>query len=152
MRKLLALAVLVALCAAAGANAAPATEYKAKINGICRTYTPKFKRLEATMRVAQGAKNLPAYGVAFGKLLVTDLAQDAAIEKVFVPVALRPQMTPILALVKKIDGYVRHALKNPGVSDPVGMTVELTKVNPFADKLNKRFDAAGIRACGSGRG
>ena len=144
--------MLVALCAAAGANAAaPAPEYKAKVSGICRSYTPKFNKLEATMRTAQRAKDLTAYGVAFGKLLVAGLAQDAEIEKVSVPLALRPQMTPILALLRKIDGYVRNALKKAGASDPVGMTVELTKVNPFADKLNKRFDAAGLRACGSGQ-
>lgn len=153
MRRTLALAVLAALCAAAAASAAtPAAVYKTKVNGICSSYTPKFKKLEAAMAAAQKAQDMTAYGVAFGKLLTTGLAQDAAIEKVPVPASLRSQMTPIIALLEKVDGYVRAALKSAGANDPVGMTVELTKVNPLADKLNKRFDAAGLRPCGSGQG
>lgn len=152
MRQALILAVLVALCATATATAATPAQYKAKVNGICRSSTPKFKKLEATMAKAEKAGNMTAYGLALGQFLVAGLTQDAQILKTPVPVALHRQMTPILTLLKKVDSNVRAALKDAGASDPVGMTVQLAAVNKVAAELNRRFDAAGLRDCGSDQG
>src|SRR5207302_10068193 len=67
----------VALVAATGAAAADAnfTAYRAHVNGICRSHTPKFKSLEADMAKAQRAGNTHRYAYDFGTILGLTLAQ-----------------------------------------------------------------------------
>src|SRR5438067_6680440 len=94
--KLLALVSLVALLAVGAASAATPTQYRAKVNAICRGYTPTAKILESQMTKAQAANDAVAWGVALGKLLVLDLAQHSRIQAIAVPAALRTKMAPIL--------------------------------------------------------
>ena len=113
--------LLVALLAASAATAATTpAQYRAKVNGICRGYTPRLKALETAMTKAEKAKDGLALGVALGKFLVYGLAQDLQVEAVPVPAALRTQMAPILALMKKIDTHVRAALQRAVAKDGAG--------------------------------
>ena len=142
--------VLVALLAASAATAATTpTQYRARVNAICRSYTPRLKALETTMTKAEKAKDSTALGVALGKFLVLGLAQDVQVEAQPVPTALRPQMTPILTLLKKIDGHIRAALRAAVAGNATGMSAQLTTVTTLAKPLNVKLDAAGLRDCGS---
>jgi hypothetical protein len=149
MTKLTLLTALVALLVAPAATASTPAEYRAKVNSICRTYTPTFKKLEATMTQAQKANNQQAYGVALGKLLVLGLVEDARIEKEAIPTALRAQMTPIFTRFKKIDVHVRAALAAAQASDPKAMSRQLKAAATIGEGINATLDAAGLRDCGS---
>jgi hypothetical protein len=147
---LLVTALLVALLAAGAASAATTpTQYRAKVNGICRGYTPRLKALETAMTKAENAKDGLALGVALGKFLVYGLAQDLQVEAVTVPVALRARMAPILALMKRIDTHVRSALRRAVAKDGPGLSAQLNAISTLAKPLNAKLDAAGLRDCGS---
>ena len=142
--------VVVALLAAGAATAATTpTQYRAKVNGICRGYTPKLKALSVTMAKAEKAKDGMALGVALGKFLVYGLAQDLQVESQPVPAAMRARMAPILTLMKKIDTHVRAALRRALAKDGAGLSAELTAISTLAKPLNAKLDAAGLRDCGS---
>ena len=59
-----------ALAATLGATAADANfaAYRTHVNAICRSYTPRFKRLEADMAKAKRAGNLHRYAYDFGTI------------------------------------------------------------------------------------
>jgi hypothetical protein len=140
---------LVALVAAAAATAATPTQYRAQVNALCRSYTPKMKVQEAAMSRA-GTNNEPqAYGVALGKLLVLQLAEDKRIEATPVPAALKTTMAPLLARLKKADALVREALVAAANGDTATMLTDLRTLANLAKPLNRLFDAAGLRDCGS---
>src|SRR5436305_2415226 len=83
LRSCLALigAALVAASAASAADANFST-YRAHVNGICRSFTPKLKNLEADMAKAQRARNLQRYAYDFGTILGLNLAQGTRVERV----------------------------------------------------------------------
>jgi hypothetical protein len=149
MMKLTLLTALVALLAAPAATAATPAQYRATLNGICRTYTPTFKKLEAAMAKAQKANDGKAYGVALGKFLVLGLVEDTRVERVAVPAALSAQMAPILTRFKKIDVHLRAALAKAEAGDPKGMSAQLSAASAIGAGLNAKLDAAGLRDCGS---
>src|SRR5438132_13633891 len=74
--------ISVALVAAAGAAAADVNfaAYKAHVNGICRSYTPKFKRLEADLAQAQRAGNSQSYAYGFRTILGLTLTQNVRVK------------------------------------------------------------------------
>jgi hypothetical protein len=149
MTKLTLLTALIALLVASAATASTPAQYRAKVNSICRTYTPTFKKLEATMKQSEKANNQRAYGLALGKLLVLGLVQDARIEKEPIPAALRAQMTPIVTRFKKIDLHVRAALAAAQANDPKAMSTQLHAASTIGAGFNAKLDAAGLRDCGS---
>src|SRR5438874_7323542 len=108
--KLLALVSLVALLAVGAASAATPTQYRAKVNGICRGYAPMGKILDAQMTKAQAANDYVAWGVAVRKALLLNLAQSSHVEAVPVPASLKTKIAPILARMKTVDGHSRAAL------------------------------------------
>jgi hypothetical protein len=149
MTRLTLFTALIALLVATAATAATPLQYRAKLNGICRTYTPTFKKLEATMAKSKKANNPQAYGIALGKLLVLGLVEDARIEKEPVPTALRAQMTPILTRLRKVDVHIRAALADAHAGNSKGMVAQLTAASTIGAGLNAKLDAAGLRDCGS---
>jgi hypothetical protein len=144
-----ALIGLIALLAVGAASAATPAAYRAQLNGICRGYTPTVKKLETAMNQAAAKKDYHAYGVALGELLILDLTQDRRVETVAVPSALKTQMTPILARMKKIDGHARQALLDAQKGNGTGLGAELTTIGTLAKPLNAQLDKAGLRDCGS---
>jgi hypothetical protein len=147
--KAVVLASLVALLAAGAASAATPAAYRAQVNGICRGYTPTGKKIEARMKQAAAAKDYRAYGLALGQLLILNLNQDRKIETIPVPSALKAQMTPILARLKKIDTHTRLALMSAQQGNVTLMTAELNAIGTLAKPLNAQLDRAGLRDCGS---
>jgi hypothetical protein len=154
MRTLLlaCLMTLLAVLSVTTASASTPAAYRSKVNGICRSYTPKLKQLDAQMSAAQTKNDYLAFGVALGKLLVLSLQQDAKIEAVSVPAPLQARMRPILTLLKKIDTHARAALKDTQTGDAKGMLNEILTITDLAKPLNKQLDAAGLKDCGSNQG
>lgn len=149
MTRALLLCSAVALLAAGAATAATPAQYRTHLNGICRSYTPKLKQLESAMAQAQKAKDAQSYGVALGQLMVTGLAEDMQIERVAIPAALQAQVGPLMARLKVVDGHVRAALLAARAGDAQTMAAELKAVGATTTTLNAKFDAAGLRDCGS---
>jgi ribosomal protein L17 len=150
LRQALILSILVALVAAAAASAAlTPTQYRAKLNAMCRGFTPKMKTQERAMTAAQKANNPQAYGQALGKLLVYTLQEDAKIESTAVPTAMRTQMTPIITTLKKADTHIRAAIQDAVNNDANGLATQLKAAFSVAKGLNAKLDAAGLRDCGS---
>ena len=150
MKRTLLLAALTALVAAAAATAAlTPTQYHAKLNAMCRGYTPKMKAQERAMTAAQKAKDGQAYGVALGRLLLLTLQEDAKIESTAVPSALHAQMTPIITTLKKADAHIRAGIRDAANNDAQGLAAQLKAAGTVASGMNTKLDAAGLRDCGS---
>jgi hypothetical protein len=147
--KLIVLACLVALLAASAASAATPAQYRARVNAICRGYTPTAKTIEADMEKAQASNNYVAWGADLGKLLVLDLAQHSRIMALPVPAALTKTMAPILTRLKAIDRHERATLAEARAGNSKAMLSELLTVTDLAKPLNRQLDAAGLRDCGS---
>ena len=134
---------------APSASAQTPAGYRAQLNGLCRSYTPKFRADRKAMQKATKAKDWKAFGYALGHFLALALAQDRQIESTPVPPALRTQMTPILRLLRTADGHARLALRKGAMGDGPGMIAELDKISKLAQPLDGRLDRAGLRDCGS---
>ena len=141
--------VALGLVAPSAASAQTPAGYRAQLNGLCRSYTPKFRADHKAMQKATKAKEWKAFGYALGHYLALALAQDRQIESAPVPSAMRTQMTPILRLLRTADGHARLALRKGAMGDGRGMVAELDKISKLAQPLNGRFDRAGLRDCGS---
>jgi hypothetical protein len=140
---------VVALVMAAAATAATPTEYRSHLNAICRGYTPKFKTYERQMAAAQKAKDGYRYGLALGHLLVLAYRQDKQLEAVPIPSALRARMTPIVNRLKAVDPHIKAAVQDAAAGKPKAMIAEFDRISKLGAPLNKWFDAAGLRDCGS---
>lgn len=149
MRLALAGALAAALLATAAASASTPAAYRAQLNGICRSYTPRFKLFESALTKAEANKDGYAYGVALGKLIVLGLRQDAQVEAVPVPPAFAVRMRPILTRFRRIDVHLRRAVLDASRGDGQGMVAEIKTVNTIGSPLNRMLDAAGLRDCGS---
>jgi ribosomal protein L17 len=150
LRQALILTIAAALIGAAAATAAlTPTQYRAKLNAVCRGFTPKMKTQERAMTAAQKANNPQAYGQALGKLLLYTLQEDSKIESTAVPAAMRTQMTPIITTLKKADAHIRAAIQDAINNDPQGLAAQLKAAGAVASGLNTKLDAAGLRDCGS---
>ena len=150
MRQALLITVAIALIAATAATAAlTPTQYRTKVNAMCRGYTPKMKAQERAMTAAQKANKPQDYGVALGKLLVFTLQEDAKLEATPVPTTLHAQMTPIITTLKKADAHIRAAIRAAAAGNGNGLATQLKAATTVAAGLNAKLDAAGLRDCGS---
>jgi len=150
LRQALFLTLVGALLAATAATAAlTPTQYRAKVNAMCRSYTPKMKAQERAMTAAQKANKPQDYGVALGKLLVYTLQEDAKLESTPVPTTLHAQLTPIITTLKKADAHIRAAIRAAANGDTNGLATQLKAAGTVASGLNAKLDAAGLRDCGS---
>jgi hypothetical protein len=123
--------------------------YRAQLNRHCRTFTPKFKRVEADLKKAVSTKDPKLFASALGQGLALNLKQDAYIEEVPVPAAMRTQMVPTLRLLRTLDRHARLALLDGNKRDRRGFITEVEEVDRLVPLLNKRLDRAGLRDCGS---
>jgi hypothetical protein len=148
------IAALLAACVAAltvlaSATAATPAAYRARVNAICAPYTPQVKALARQLDAANKAQDGQAYGIALGKLIVLQLAEDRKIEAVPVPASLHVTMTRILTRLKQIDSHLRKSLTDAMAGDNAGLVAELKTVSQLTKPLNGWLDAAGLRECGS---
>jgi hypothetical protein len=141
-------ACMLALTAAPAPAATPAA-YRTQLNALCRSYTPKLKRLETKLAAALKANEPRAYGVYLGQALVLAIDEDVRIERTPVPAALRTRMAPIVRQLKLADGAARRALADAVRGDSQGMVAELRTIANLSPSLNTRLDRAGLRDCGS---
>lgn len=153
MKRTVATITVVAAALLAGATPAASAStpaaYRAHLNSLCRSYTPRIHALEADAEKAGKAKDGLTFGSDLGELLVLALAQDARIEATPVPAALRTQMAPILRSLRTIDAHARLAIVKAGRRDSQGMFAELDTIGRLSAPLNKLLDRAGLRDCGS---
>jgi hypothetical protein len=151
MTRALVLALVTALAAAAAATAAASNfaAYRAQVNGICRSYTPKFKKLEADMASAKRAGDVHRYAYDFGKILGMTLAQGVHVEKTPVPADGRARMAPTLRLLHASDAQLRRVILAATAGDQNGFKAELTKLAKVSAPLNRSFDSVGLQDCGS---
>ena len=147
--KILVLAALMVLLAAAAAEASTPTSYRVEVNWLCRSYTPAGKRLEAQMKKAQAADDYVTWSIALGRLLRVDLEQDTRIEAVPVPGALAAEMTPILERTRTIDRHIRAAVADLRAGRSQAMLGELLATGNLAKPLDARLGAAGLWDCGA---
>ena len=145
------LAAVAALVAAAGATAAAANfaAYRAQVNGICRSYTPKFKKLEADMVSAKRAGDAHRYAYDFGAILGLGLRQGVRVEKTPVPADARARMAPTLRLLHASDAQLRRTILAATSGDPDGFKTQLLKLAKVSAPLNRSFDSVGLQDCGS---
>jgi hypothetical protein len=144
----IATAALGVVAPSAAVAQSPAA-YRAQLNRHCRTFTPKFKRIEANLKKAVSTKDPKLLAAALGLGLALNLKQDAYIEKVPVPAAMRTQMVPTLRLLRTVDGHARLALLDADKKDLQGFMTEIKEIDRLGPRLNKRLDRAGLRDCGS---
>jgi hypothetical protein len=149
--RLIAIVASAGLVLAAGAAAAtpsPAA-YRSHLNAMCRSYTPLLEKANANAKKAQKANDARGFGIAIGEILGLGLSEDGKVEAAPLPEAMRPQMAPILAQLKTIDVHARLAVSRAAAGDGTGMVAELSKIGRLSSTLDKRYDAAGLRDCGS---
>jgi NaMN:DMB phosphoribosyltransferase len=151
MKRAVLLAGVAALVAAVGAAAAAANfaAYRAQVNGICRSYTPKFKRLEADMVRAKRAGDARRYAYDFGTILGLGLAQGVRVEKTPVPADGRARMAPTLRLLHASDSQLRRTIQAATSGDPNSFKTQLVKLAKVSAPLNRSFDSVGLQDCGS---
>jgi hypothetical protein len=149
------LSFAVIACAALGVAAPSAavaqtpSAYRTKLNAHCRTFTPKFKQVEANLRRAVSTKDPKLLASALGQGLALNLKQDAYIEKVPAPAAMRAQMVPTLRLLRTVDKHARLALFDANTRNIQGFMTEVKAIDRALPVVNKRLDRAGLRDCGS---
>jgi hypothetical protein len=143
--------ISVALVTAAGAEAADANfaAYRTHVNGICRSYTSRFKGLEADMAKAQRAGNSHRYAYDFGTILGLTLAQGARVEKTPVPSDGRTRMAAPLRILHASDAQLRRTIAAATAGDASRFKSQLTKLAKVSAPLNHSFDAVGLQDCGS---
>ena len=143
--------ISASLVGATGAAAADAnfSAYRAHVNGICRSYTPKFKSLEADMAKAQHAGNAHRYAYDFGAILGLTLAQGVRVEKTPVPADGRARMARPLKQLHAADAQLRRTIAATTAGDASEFKSQLTKLARVAAPLNHSFDAVGLQDCGS---
>jgi hypothetical protein len=147
------LAAVFVMVAASAACAVAATanfaQYRAKVTALCRTYTPRIKRVEATMVAAQRAGNNQKVAYELGVLVGISLAEGRRIESIPVPADGRKTMARPLRLLRKADTHARNMLAAAAAGDQGATVTELAALQRAADPLNHAFDAVGLRDCGS---
>jgi hypothetical protein len=131
------------------ASSGGAAAYRNEVNSICRSYTPRLKKVEADAIAAKkaGDRHQIAYDLGLG--LALTLRQDTAIERVPVPAELQRLMASRLRRLRTIDGLVRRFFASARAGDQTLALVELQQITTLARPLNSMFDSAGLRDCGS---
>jgi hypothetical protein len=150
-RVTLCLALAAAAVAAGSAVAGDAnfSAYRAHVNGICRSYTPKLKRLETDMASAKRTGDQHRLAYDFGAILGMSLAQGVRIEKTPVPADGRRRMDGTLRLLHKVDLQVRRTIASASSGDVNGFRTQLVTLAKVSAPMNHSFDAVGLQDCGS---
>src|SRR3954454_22579687 len=153
MRGITALALAAALAlasaaasAAAGSNAAA---YRAQVNAICRSYTPKLRSLAADMAAAKKAGDPRRYGYDAGYALALALKEGVQIEHAAVPTDAQRQMAAPLRLLHSADVVLRQTLAAAVAGDGRAFAAGVTQLAKLARPMNRELDAVGLRDCGS---
>src|SRR5436305_1287255 len=113
MQRVIALA-LITLSASIAASAAtagtPTTTYKAHVNAICRSYTPRLKAAAADMNRANAAGDKHRLAYDLGVLMGGSLSEGVKVETTPVPPTLKVAMAGPLRLLHSFDVTLRGSL------------------------------------------
>jgi len=135
---------------AAAGSATSASAYQVRLNGICRTFTPTLKKLEADAAAAKRAGNADRISYDLGYGIALGLREDVALEAVSVPAAMQRAMSPILRLFKSVDSHARAFLLDAQANNLSEASVELKRLQTLSAPANRMLDRAGLADCGSG--
>jgi hypothetical protein len=98
--------------AATTASAATPVQYRAKLNAICRSFTPRLRDTQDTMAAATVSHRTNRFESALRRYLLLSLRQNHQLEGIPVPAFLQKQMTPLFRQMKKVDPHIRKALSS----------------------------------------
>jgi hypothetical protein len=143
------LAVALVAAAAAFAGGSNAAAYRAQVNAICRSFTPTFTHVESDMAAAKRARDSRRYAYDTGVMLALSLKETVRVEKAPVPSDARQRMAAPLRLLHTVELQLRRTITAAVNADAQAFATESTKLARVAAPLNKIFDAAGLRDCGS---
>jgi hypothetical protein len=152
--KPIVVSLLVVTAFAGTASASPRgggadVAYRATLNRVCRSYTPRMKTAAARLRQARAEGDAHAFAYEFGVLLGASYAEGLILERTPVPTDLKAQMALPLRLVHQGDAQVHVALKLAlagQIDAAIRATASLSKLN---GPTNHALDAVGLRDCGS---
>jgi hypothetical protein len=133
------------------AGVSNAAAYRVQVNALCRFYTPKFKGVERDMARADKAGDVHRYAYDVGLLIGISYAQGIRIEKTPVPADARTVMAPALRLLHSVDLRLLRITSIALKGDLQGVISQTQKLSGVTASLNRSFDAAGLRDCGSGQ-
>jgi hypothetical protein len=147
----LALAAALALASAAASNAAGSNvaAYRAQVNAICRSYTPKLRTVTADMAAAKKAGDSQRWGYDAGYALALSLKEGLRVEHAPVPAEVKQQMVVPLRQLHSLDLALRRTITAAVARDSKAFAVGAAQIAKLAAPLNREFDAVGLRDCGS---
>jgi hypothetical protein len=123
-------------------------QYRLHVNKICRSYTPRLRRLDADVAKAVRAGNGNRAATDFRRLLQLTLAETVDIQKVSVPSDARAQMRRPLRLLHGFQAQLRRVIAASRTS-AAALQVELETLAKVTPPLNRAFDSVGLQDCGS---
>jgi hypothetical protein len=123
-------------------------QYRQHVNRICRSYTPRLKRLDADVARAVRAGNANRAAADFRRLLQLTLAETVDIQKVSVPADARARMRRPLRLLHGFQVQLRRVIAASRTSAPA-LQLELQRLATMTPPLNRAFDSVGLQDCGS---
>lgn len=124
-------------------------KYRAQLNAVCRSYSPKFRATEAAIAAAQSDQNRGVYFASYGRFFSLILAENATIESTVAPPAMKTVMTHPVALLRAIDPALRTGLNAARQEATSGLVNAVTQANAASAAINRALDRAGLRDCGS---
>ncbi|HEV7132446.1 MAG TPA: hypothetical protein VGN27_01790 [Gaiellaceae bacterium] len=143
--------IVAAASTATGAHARPmdAAAYRSQVNALCRSYTPRMKRVETTMTAARAAGDVHRFGYDLGVLMGLALREGLQVEKTPVPADAAARMVRPLRQLQTIDAQLARVVQRALDGDEAGVAVETLRLGKLQVPLNASFDAVGLRDCGS---
>lgn len=143
-------AVFASACGSAAAGSPmSASAYQARVNGICQTFTPTLRQLEADAAAAKRAGNAHRIAYDLGYGIALGLREDAAVEAVPVPAAMQREMAPILRLLKGVDSHARAFLRDAQTNNLSEASAELKQIQTLSAPADRMLDRARLADCGS---
>jgi hypothetical protein len=127
------------------------SHYRAQVNTVCRSYTPRLQRLERDMTSAERAGWQARADYDLGVILALTLKQGLQIERIPVPADARAVIAQPLRLLHEVDVQTRRVLSAAVADDNPAVRRELATLAKISAPLNREFDAVGLRDCGSGQ-
>jgi hypothetical protein len=152
MKRFVILAVVTGLLAGAAATTASAAtpvQYRAKLNAICRSFTPRLRDTQATMAAATVSRRTKRFESALRRYLLLSLRQNHQLEGIPVPASLQTQMKPLFTQMKKVDPHIRKALLHSRAGHVTATRSQLKTMSKIGQTLPGQLDAAGLLDCGS---
>lgn len=123
-------------------------QYRQHVNRICRSYTPRLKRLDSDIARAVRAGNANRAAGDFRQLLRLTLAETLDIQEVSVPANGRARMRRPLRLLHGFQVQLRRVITSSRTS-AAALEVELQRLARVTPPVNRAFDAVGLQECGS---